>query len=1113
MREPSLRLVTLPMVLLAWFTIGISAGEDLDVQPVATPVSGVCTESAPLPPFGVTFTPRHDYGPGLDQLSGLGIKLAIMANSPWQCHVPVALRFHPIDSRLYLSEVARANHFHVAWIREGRAAIFYRGAPDQAIRDIERDLQLADPERRRKALWQAGALEDIRCLPILIAAARSQDRHLAQQAFCCISGLGWDAALIYDPEAIDLFEHQAKQESPDTYHRTVCLPVCETTAGMTLLAQYWMSNDKAPSMVPLLDEQQGRLLIPILRALKAPESIFLHVAMRFGDLGDAGLRGLVEAAFSNPQSLPPDLTIGAFQRCLGAASTPRIKSLLLDHRPGVRQAAMNALCAEDGDTCRQEIQRIASMPDGSSYGDTAYVPLWYALRNEEPLARRVIEDWAKSPDPNARCSALQLVRYYPSDWARALAARLAHDASDGVRENATWNLTNYQLADDPEPDVATEIAGITHKIHAQTGGTPIRENLFDRLCIHHSAQELDVLLPSLTDKDARVRAVAVRSLRLFCMEPALRMLEKATHDSDDLVVQAAIDCIGGTSYYGSRYRWSQEDFLPVLRPLLGHRDATVRRSVLAALAVWTEADQFDCLQDFVDHLNGRIWEEIVQRIQDLDAHRAAPLLTRAFAAGDAKTREVIMKSLIGLQDAQPWWTLISVALADPNDEIHGMASYLAIEASMPVPQREDLIIRLISDLRGPVPGWSFHLRPDATLRDRLLTRLGALRGEARLRLMDLLGSLYPDDAVVGAALSSDPDQGAYQQRLVDRQARSQTAGQVRLHVGDAPPPLKVSTWVHGQPLPAFAKGTVYIVEFWTLGHELCLATTELAKHIHQLSQDADVEAIGIKMPSPDAHELALSTKSGLTSDFPYRIALDQVQPVGVGATADLWLGGCGRRDRETGRLRTPTAFIVGKDGRIAWIGDPRDHLERRLAEALNGTLVTLAFVHADSEEYIGFDPVGRGTHGDPPITWHLQRNSALPLHHEVTLALSQPTVISGVTYLPSQESMSAGSQADFEIFTSDDGIGFGTPVASGKLVQDQELKAFSFPAHSCRFIKLRALDKIPGGPWLSSTDINIVRRGDPPPTVMAPFPGEQEGAMAPLLDEQEGKAGAGADDF
>ena len=61
----------------------------------------------------------------------------------------------------------------------------------------------------------------------------------------------------------------------------------------------------------------------------------------------------------------------------------------------------------------------------------------------------------------------------------------------------------------------------------------------------------------------------------------------------------------------------------------------------------------------------------------------------------------------------------------------------------------------------------------------------------------------------------------------------------------------------------------------------------------------------------------------------YPVALDHLDPSGVGAMNKTWLDAAGINS-------IPTAFLVGKDGRIAWIGHPNDLTDEIIEEVLAG---------------------------------------------------------------------------------------------------------------------------------------------------------------------------------
>lgn len=150
--------------------------------------------------------------------------------------------------------------------------------------------------------------------------------------------------------------------------------------------------------------------------------------------------------------------------------------------------------------------------------------------------------------------------------------------------------------------------------------------------------------------------------------------------------------------------------------------------------------------------------------------------------------------------------------------------------------------------------------------------------------------------------------------------------QTTLDVGDVAPTLKSSRWLKGAPVAKFEKGRVYVVEFWATWCGPCKAAMP---HLSELARKyrGKVDVIGV-----DAFEAAELRKvadfvKGQGAKMDYRVVAD-----GPKDTTHLtWL-------RAAGEAGIPVTFVVGKDGRIAWIGNP-EGLDAVLPKALNGTLV------------------------------------------------------------------------------------------------------------------------------------------------------------------------------
>ena len=143
-----------------------------------------------------------------------------------------------------------------------------------------------------------------------------------------------------------------------------------------------------------------------------------------------------------------------------------------------------------------------------------------------------------------------------------------------------------------------------------------------------------------------------------------------------------------------------------------------------------------------------------------------------------------------------------------------------------------------------------------------------------------------------------------------------------LVIGDAAPALAPSKWIKGQAVSKFEPGKIYIVEFWATWCGPCKASiphlTELQK------QNPGVTFIGMNCMEEDQSGVpAFVAKMG--DKMNYRVAMDDAD----GRMAKAWLEAA---DQDG----IPTAFLIGKDSKIAWIGHPTN-LGDVLKQVLAGT--------------------------------------------------------------------------------------------------------------------------------------------------------------------------------
>jgi peroxiredoxin len=145
----------------------------------------------------------------------------------------------------------------------------------------------------------------------------------------------------------------------------------------------------------------------------------------------------------------------------------------------------------------------------------------------------------------------------------------------------------------------------------------------------------------------------------------------------------------------------------------------------------------------------------------------------------------------------------------------------------------------------------------------------------------------------------------------------------KLAIGDPAPELSVTQWIKGGPVDlAAGKGkNIYVLDFWATWSESCRLAMPHVNALQKKYKDRGVIFVGLTDESP-SNVKPFVQKMGNQMD--YAIGIDEQEKVFKAYATPF------------DQNRIPYAFIIDKEGRLVWHGDPMGSLDKALEELLSG---------------------------------------------------------------------------------------------------------------------------------------------------------------------------------
>jgi len=132
-----------------------------------------------------------------------------------------------------------------------------------------------------------------------------------------------------------------------------------------------------------------------------------------------------------------------------------------------------------------------------------------------------------------------------------------------------------------------------------------------------------------------------------------------------------------------------------------------------------------------------------------------------------------------------------------------------------------------------------------------------------------------------------------------------------LGLGDDAPTLDVADWVRGEPLTGLEPGRVYVLEFWSTGSRQSRAALSALSDLQDRFREHGVTVVGITHEESETVAEFLGADDGQGAPWGERVRYALAADPDGSVHGD-YLAASG--------AQVPVVFVIGRDGKIEWIG-------------------------------------------------------------------------------------------------------------------------------------------------------------------------------------------------